>query len=137
MGDKLSEKAIEQRQKAALKHGGSGAETRLTKGREFVGVARETEIAVTQELESDGLAGVYRKRALRLQTVSDLYYQAILGAENIDDLDKFVKRYGWLQASALRSLVMLKELEKDQDQNAGVSDIIARYRDSDDSAANS
>ena len=89
-------------------------EVALTKGKDFTGVAGDTEILIANELHNDGLTSMYRVRGCRLQTVADLYYQAILGATTIADLDKFCQRYGWLQASALRALVVLRDLEKDQ-----------------------
>jgi hypothetical protein len=112
----------------ATVHGGGGAERRLTTGAEFIGVAHETELAVTNELQNDGLASMYRKRATRLQSVADLYYQAILGAENIEKLDVLVKRYGWIQASALRALIVLRGLEKDEDKAPDIDAVLARYR---------
>ena len=98
---------------SAVINGAAGAERRLTTGAEFIGVADEIELEVANELHNDGLISVYRKRTTRLQSVADLYYQAILGSKDIETLDKWVQRYGWLQASALRCMVVLRDLEKD------------------------
>lgn len=113
----------------AVKHGAAGAERRLTTGAEFIGVAHDTELAVANELHNDGLTSMYRKRATRLQSVADLYYQAILGAKDIETLDKWVQRYGWLQASALRALVVLRDLAKDEEQTPDIEAIRSKYRD--------
>ncbi len=93
-------------------HGAAGAERRLTTGEEFLGVAHEIELEVANELHNDGLISIYRKRTIRLQAVADLYHVAIFGAKSIEELDKWVQRYGWLQASALRCMVVLRDLEK-------------------------
>ena len=94
-------------------HGGAGAERRLTTGQPLIGVARETEVRVSEELNVEGLASLYRARCIRLQTVADLYYQAILGAEDMTTLDRYVNRFGWIQASALRAFIELRKLEKE------------------------
>ena len=107
----LAEKQ-QQAQQAAVIHGGAGAERRLSTGQEFKGLAAETEKQVSSELEIDGLVSIVRRDAIRLQTVADLYYQAILGAENLERLDSLVSRYGWIAASALRAWQSLRQLEK-------------------------
>jgi hypothetical protein len=96
----------------AIKHGGDGAIKRLSDSQPFLGVAHETELTVTGELEREGLINVYKKRAIRLQTVADLFYQAILGATTLEKLDSLVQRYGWLQNSALRALLVIQDLER-------------------------
>lgn len=96
---------------ANLKHSAAGAERRLSTGENLTGIAKQAEDSIATELANDGIVAVYKKRFTRLQAVSDLYYAAILGAKNMDDLDKFVQRYGWLQGSALRALVVLKDME--------------------------
>jgi hypothetical protein len=102
------------KQPPALKHGGAAAERALSTGDDFTGLARETEKQVTAELEAEGIEALVRRDAIRLQTVSDLYYQAILGAADMDRLDVLVKRWGWIQASTLRAWQQVHELEKKQ-----------------------
>jgi hypothetical protein len=111
-------------------HGACGAERRLTTGEGFIGVAHEIELEVADELNNDGLIAVYRKRTTRLQAVADLYYAAILGATDIEKLDKWVQRYGWLQASALRSMVVLRDLEKSS-RGESLNELLGKVKDAD------
>jgi hypothetical protein len=97
-----------------LKHGGFGALLRLQRGDPLVGLALELQEAVHQELETDGLLALMRERAERIQAICDLFYGLCLGAGDAEPLDKFVKRYGWLQGQAQRMWLAVAELEKAQ-----------------------
>ena len=97
-----------------LKHGAGAGERDITAGADLTGLAREQELRVQAELETDGAAAMVKRRAIRLQTVADLYYQAILGAKDPVELDRYVKRYGWLQGSGLRAWQQVADLESKQ-----------------------
>lgn len=116
MARKYSRVDIEQRRIAPLKHGAGGAELMLTSGADFTGVAREAELAVHSEIETTSIEEVFRKRAARLQACADLYWGAILGAQGMEKLDNYVKRWGWIQASALRALDRVREFERSADR---------------------
>jgi hypothetical protein len=107
----------------ARKHGAGAAENAITAGTDMTGLAREQELRVQAELEIDGAAAMVKRRAIRLQTVSDLYYQAILGAKDPVELDRYVKRYGWLQASSLRAWSQVADLESKQ-RSQDITDIL-------------
>lgn len=119
----ITEAVRRQRSEASFKHGGAAAERAITKGDDFTGLAQQTEQQVSAELETEGAAGIVRRSAIRLQTVSDLYYQAILGATDIEKLDAYAKRWGWLQGSALRAWAQVRELEK-QESPQDITDIL-------------
>lgn len=95
-----------------LIHGGAGAERRLSTGEPLIGIARDMELAVSAEVETDGIEQLYKKRAARLQACADLYWSAILAAEGMERLDALVKRWGWLQSSALRAWQVYREIER-------------------------
>ena len=97
----------------AVKHGAAGAEKRITTGESFIGLAAETERSITAEMQTLGVDSIIERSAIRLQTVADLYYAAILGAKDLPALDVLVKRYGWVAASALRAMALVRETKKD------------------------
>lgn len=121
----------------ATKHGAAAAERALTAGTPFTGLAAAKEREVTDELERDGIIAAYRKRAARALTVADLYYAAILGAENQDKLDSLVNRWGWLQNSALRALDRLQDLERRaKPDDSDTIELINQYREDNDAQDN-
>jgi hypothetical protein len=103
--------AINQGNQNRLKHGAGAGEVALTKGEDFAGLAAQQEQAVREEAETAGIPSIVRRGATRLQTVADLYYAAILAATDIDKLDALVKRYGWIQNSALRAWAQVQAVE--------------------------
>lgn len=128
MAKKLTPAELEQRREAPTQHGAGSGEVAITKGTDFTGLAKAAEERVTDELEVEGLAAIVRRDAIRLQTVADLYYAAILGAENIEKLDTYVKRYGWIAGSALRAWQQVREYEK-REQVRDAADVLAAVRD--------
>jgi hypothetical protein len=127
-----SAKSIAQRRRAPLRHGGEAAVKAIQKGQELSGLAAQAESALADELETVGLAEVVRRRTIRLQAAADLFYQAILGANDETRLDHLVRRYGWLQNSALRGWQQVKELGEDQPINA--AQVLDAVRGSDERA---
>jgi len=126
----LSPAELEQRGKANLKHGAGAAEVALTAGTDFTGLAREAELKVAAELETEGARAVYVKRTARLQACSDLYWQAICGAKDMVTLDRYVQRWAWLQASALRATQQVIEFERQQ-PGEDITDLLSRYGNED------
>lgn len=100
----------------ALRHGGEGTLKRITAGQEFTGPARDAEIAVYNELAHEGRASIVLRLAVRLTAACDLFHNAMVDAAENDDLekmDRYVKRFGWLAASSLRAWAQVATEEKD------------------------
>jgi hypothetical protein len=115
----------------SLQHGGAGAVKRIRDGEEFIGLARETEIAVQEELAQSGRLALLTRNACRLQTATDLYYGALLGAAEAGDLEQFtrhLKTWGWLAGSAIRAWAEVRHEEllrpKTLDYDALVRELI-------------
>jgi hypothetical protein len=96
----------------SVKHGGAAGEKALAEGADFSGLAAAQEQSVRAELEGAGVDAILLRDAIRMQTVADLYYQAILGAADLDRLDTLVKRYGWIAAHAIRAWALVKTEER-------------------------
>jgi len=96
----------------ALQHGGERAVKALSAGTSLVGMAHELQLAVHDEIETDGLLAVMRVEAERYLGVARLFFGLVMGADNIDDVDRFTKRYGWLSSKAWNMLDRLRELER-------------------------
>jgi hypothetical protein len=98
----------------ATKHGGAGAIKRITSGQPFIGIARDAEIQVQAEYEIDGPASLELRNAQRLQAAADLYWDAVSKAAEAGDLqaiDKYIQRYGWLASLALRAWTEIRKRE--------------------------
>ena len=103
---------------AAVKHGGEAAIKAIQHGTDHIGMAREAELAVIDELETAGRAAIVARNATRLQAAADLYWGAVSKAAqegDLEALDKYVARYGWLAGCSLRAWA---EVAKD-DKAAG------------------
>ena len=103
----------------AVKHGAGAGEVAITKGADFSGMAQEEQARVMAELEMEGIDAIMRRDAIRYQTVSDLYFAAILGCTDIERLDMYVRRWGWITGHAMRAWRDVKDAEK----AAGVKDV--------------
>jgi len=104
--DEMSQAELEQRSKATTRHGGAGAVKRVRDGRELTGIARDAELAVYDELETEGRYALVIRNAARLQACADLYWNAVSKAASdgdLDGLDRYIKRYGWLAGVSLRA----------------------------------
>ena len=110
------------------KHGAAGAERALATGANFTGMAAAAEQSVRYEVETAGVSSIMRRDAIRLQTVADLLYQAILGADTLEKLDALIKRYGWIAAHALRAWQMVKTEEQAAGKGVSVSDVLDAIR---------
>jgi hypothetical protein len=103
----------------AVKHGGAGAIKRLTTGKSFIGIARDAEIQVQNEYKIDGPGALELRDAQRLQAAADLYWNAVSKAAENGDLqaiDKYIQRYGWLASLALRAWTEIRKLEKSENR---------------------
>jgi hypothetical protein len=98
------------------KHGGEAAIKRLEDGQDFTGpLAVNKQADVLAELQTDGLEAIVERAAVRLQTVSDLFYDAIQAAAQTGDikaLDNYSSRFGWLQSKALTAWEQVKHNRK-------------------------
>lgn len=115
-----------------LVHGGAGALSRIRDGKEFIGLAAQEEKQVQAEIDAEGVLPVIAKGARRLETAARLYWNAVQAASERGDLDAltaFIKVFGWLQASAIRSLSAVREAQKDGDPGGDAEHraIIAKY----------
>ena len=97
---------------AALKHGGGGAVMRIREGKPFDGLAAEEERTVTADLETSGRGEMVKETAIRLHTAMRLYWGAVQSAADAGDLqalDRYCARFGWLASSALRAWREVRE----------------------------
>jgi len=97
----------------ALQHGGERAVKALSAGTSLVGMAHQLQLEVHDEIERDGLLAVMRVEAERYLAVARLFFGLVLGAESLDDVDRFARRFGWLSSKAWNMLERLRELEGD------------------------
>ena len=107
---------------AAEKHGAAGAVDALIHGREFTprGLAKQADVEL--ELEERGIDAILERSAVRLQTVSDLFYDAIQAAaqsNDVDRIDHLSQRFGWIQSKAV---LAWKEVKQNRKQNKGKLD---------------
>lgn len=93
-------------QSGNLRHGGESAVTAIREGKTFTGLAAQAEREVIADLESSGRAALVREAAVRLHTAMRLYWGAVMSAADAGDLEKldsYCARFGWLASSALRA----------------------------------
>ena len=112
--------------------GHRGAEKALQKGEPFRGLALVKEQQVSAELELDGVKALLIRDAIRLQTVADLYYDAILCAEQqgkIKTLDRYLKSHAGLTARAMQAWGIIRELQQQAGADAiDYEQILAQQR---------
>ena len=100
---------------SAYKHGGEGALKRIQEGKPFIGLASEEEQRIIAEYELTGRLELEKQTAVRLQTVQNLYWDAINKAAQDGDLitlDRYVARFGWLAGCSLRAWDQVGKGEK-------------------------
>jgi len=94
-----------------LKHGGEGAVKAIQHGTPHTGLAAEAELAVYEELEDQGRYAIVVRNAARVQAAADLYWNAVATAaedKDLEALDRYIKRYGWLAGVSLRAWAQVK-----------------------------
>lgn len=100
--------------KAAEVHGGAAAKRALTTGKEFTGLAVDAEKQIKKDYAQLGPRDLLERDCLRIHTAAELYWQAILGAIEENDMPKFetyVRSFGWLATAGARLLVQLSTFE--------------------------
>lgn len=111
----------------ALKHGGAAAVKALERGQPFTSLAADREKDVRETYETQGAAAVIVRNAIRLQTVSELYYDAITAAAQAHDQEKLegaLKVWGWVTNSAVRAWDLVRREIKKDDQVALTRQVI-------------
>lgn len=104
---------------SATKHGGEAALDRIKAGEALTGPAREAELSVTDELNTNGRRSLVVRNAVRLQAVADLFWAAVNGAaerQDLQALDRYVARFGWLASASLRAWAQVAQEEKEAGQ---------------------
>jgi hypothetical protein len=112
----------------ATKHGAAGALKRITSGAPFIGVALDQQHAVEARLEAEGLEAIVQENAIRLQTATDLYYQAVLKAAqdgNAAAFDSYIARFGWIAGVTLRAWAQVKQDRKGK--GGKITEVLASY----------
>ena len=107
---------MNQRQQAPLRTGGAKAIKELQNGHALTGPAQEAEQQVKNDLGTVGRVEIVTQGAVRLEAVARLYYNAVIDAAEQNDLEKldsYVKRFGWLQGASLRAWAQVKDEQKD------------------------
>jgi len=102
-------------------HGGEGALVAIREGRPFKGIAASEERSVKAELQAGGRAEMVKQEAVRLKTACNLYWGAVCKAADdadLEGLDKYIKRYGWLAGATLRAWAQVKDEDKDRGEMA-------------------
>lgn len=113
----------------AVKHGGEAALDRIKAGDALTGPAREAELAVTDELNTNGRRSLVVRNATRLQAACDLFWQAVTGAaerQDLQALDRYVARFGWLAGASLRAWAQVAAEEKEAGQALDYERILAQ-----------
>lgn len=116
-------------------HGGEGAIKRLHSGEPFIGIARDAELQVINDLEEKGRPALVVQNATRLQAACDLFWNAVSKAAqdgNIDAIDKYIARFGWLAGVSLRAWLQVAGDEKDTRRGASVIDVLQSLKGGDD-----
>ena len=111
-------------------HGGYGAALKLTKGEPLVGLAREAELAVYAEVETQGRRAVVVRNAARLQAACDLFWNAVSKSAQDGDLqalDRYIARFGWLASASLRAWAQVKT-ESQADDGPSAAQVLDSMR---------
>jgi hypothetical protein len=108
------------------KHGGAKAIKDLQHGTEFTGLALQTQNDIRIEYDTLGPGSLIAKNAIRLQTASELYYNAFMKSASdgdLDGMDSYLKVSTWLTNSADRALELAIKYDKKDDR----TDLVGVY----------
>jgi sigma54-dependent transcription regulator len=95
--------------------------------------ARQAELDVYAELEIDGRQAIVRRNAARLQAATDLFWNAVQKAaqdNDLDRLDHYVSRFGWLAGASLRAWAQVKIEEERPGTPVDVQAVLTAVRSS-------
>jgi len=123
----MSQGKINAANQHAVKHGGAGAVKRVQEGRPLIGLAAETEAQVKEDLAMAGREELVIEAATRLHTCMRLYWDAVCAAADAGDLeglDRYCKRFGWLATSALRAWREVREEAKAAGTGSTLGDLL-------------
>lgn len=90
----------------AVKHGAAAAEKAIQKGLPFTGLAAAAQQSVEKDFQEKGRVALIVENATRAQAAARLYWDAIAKCADegdINKLDGYIKRFGWLVSVANRS----------------------------------
>ena len=105
----------------AQTHGADGAIKKLGSGAELAGIARDAEIEARAIYETSGAVELVLTNAARHQAASQLCWEAVQAAAQSGDhekVDRYLARFGWLNAGAARQWVELAKLAKHDDRES-------------------
>lgn len=120
---------------AAQKHGGEAALMAIKGGTELTGPAKEAESQVYDQLAQEGgRFSLVQQNAVRLQAACNLFWAALVDAGERNDLqalDRYVARFGWLAGASLRAWAQVKQEQQDTDSALDYEKILARGKQND------
>jgi len=101
----------------AIKHGGAAATQAIAEGTPFTGLAAAEQERVMLQLAEIGSLGIETDIMTRLVTCTNLYWNAVIKAAesgDINSLDRYVSRFGWLAQASMRALKQTVDHEKER-----------------------
>ena len=101
----------------ATSHGGAGAVRAISKNEPFTGLAAAEQERVMIQLAEIGSLGIETDIMTRLVTCTNLYWNAVTKAAesgDINSLDRYVSRFGWLAQASMRALKQTVDHEKER-----------------------
>lgn len=113
----------------AQRHGAEAAIKRIHDGGPFAPIAADELARVENQLELKGVAAIQETNATRIQAACNLYWAAIEKAaqdHDLDRLDKFCARYGWLVGVATRAWLAVQQDRKGR--GSKLAEVLACYR---------
>lgn len=116
----------------ATKHNGEAAVKAIQHGQALTGPARDAELAVYTELANEGRPAIVTRTAVRLQAACDLFWAALVDAGERGDLqalDRYVARFGWLAGASLRAWAQVRDEEKDAPDGLDYERILEGQKD--------
>jgi len=116
---------------SATKHGIEGSINRLADGRALVGRAHDAQMAVRDEIEAAGVVSLLGRNVERTQAVTDLLWNEIQAAVQADDpeqFDRWVRRFGWLVGVVNRAIQQWSDFEKNGDEGTSARHVLDALR---------
>jgi len=114
----------------ATKHGGEAAVKSLAANRQMTGPAAAAELDARAAYEVDGATAMILTQACRLEAACDLYWQALLAAATARDLDKvdsYAARFGWLANSSIRAWVEVAKHDRSKGKGGKLAEVLEAY----------